>query len=642
MGGRELSGSRHVVVGVLSVLFGLQLLRVFLALCTHQLYDVLRLPPLVAATVALVFIATGMAAPALARSFGLARALVVACLGLAVFRVAEQFVTRPAVDLWLAALGVVFFALYLALHMMVAKREGAVAGFHLGLVVVVGMAADLALHAALRTLDLSWQTGVWPFLIVIPLALLLVASALGWWPRGQETHDGLGPQRLPLSFALVGCWLFVELLVFQNVATLAARSAQSLPVAFLTVALADALGLVSAVWLARWKSRPRWLPALMALGIAIALPFDHQANSWSLVGVLVGGTLAVPLVALLYEHVAATRVKSHSALRSALAAGSPLMLFFVLLFLYYGTFELPLGFSAPRVMVWAALLILAAGLVEARDEVLTQPLRMNAGVPLTAAVLLPTVALVLWATWRTPEPLVPASPVERLRVVTYNLHQGFSPDGRLDPEALARVIEASGAEVVALQEVSRGWVINSSFDLLGWLSERLQMPMVFGPTADPHWGNALLTSLPVTRSENFSLPDGMIPLRRGYLDVDLDLGGEKLRVLVTHFIHTRPAGPIRERQARALLSGWAGTPRTLIMGDLNDPPDSPSIGYFRDAGFHQATALLPPDERATHHRKGPRELDYIWATPDLVFSDTEIPYSEASDHLPIAVTVRLP
>jgi endonuclease/exonuclease/phosphatase family metal-dependent hydrolase len=624
-------------------------LRAFLALCTHQLYDVLRLPPLMAATVALVFIATGMAGPALARSIGLARALVATAIGLAVFRVAEQLVTRPRVDVWLAALGVACFALYLALHMMVAKREGAVAGFHLGLVVVVGMTADLALHAVLRTLDLSWQTGFWPLLIVIPLALLLAASAIGWWPRGQETDDPLDPPRLPLSFALVGCWLFVELLVFQNVATLAARSGQPLPVATLTVALADALGLVTAVWLAGWKSRPwlagwksrpRWLPALMALGIAIALPFDHQANSWSLLGVLVGGALAVPLVTLLYEHVAVTRVVRRSAVRSAVAAGSPLILFFVLLFLYYGTFELELGFSAPRVMVWAALLILAAGLVEARDEILTHPLPVRAGVPLATALLLPAVAVVLWATWRAPQPLTAASPVNQVRVMTYNLHQGFDPYGRHDPEALARVIEASGADVVALQEVSRGWVINSSLDLLGWLSVRLQMPMVFGPTADPHWGNALLTRLPVTRSESFSLPDGPLPLRRGYLDVDLDLGGQTLRVLVTHLIHTRRAGPVRERQARALLDGWDGSSRTLIMGDLNDPPDAPSIGHIRDAGFHKATALLPPGERATHHRKGPRELDYIWGTPDLIFSDTEIPNSEASDHRPIVVTVH--
>ena len=87
--------------------------------------------------------------------------------------------------------------------------------------------------------------------------------------------------------------------------------------------------------------------------------------------------------------------------------------------------------------------------------------------------------------------------------------------------------------------------------------------------------------------------------------------------------------------------GWDGSSRTLIMGDLNDPPSAPSISYFRAAGFHKATALLPPGERATHHRKGPRELDYIWATPDLVFIDTEITNSEASDHRPIVVTVQL-
>ena len=69
--------------------------------------------------------------------------------------------------------------------------------------------------------------------------------------------------------------------------------------------------------------------------------------------------------------------------------------------------------------------------------------------------------------------------------MTYNLHNGFSTAGTLEMEAIARVIEAQDPDVVGLQEVSRGWAINGSMDMLEWLSQRLQMPYIYGPTTGP-------------------------------------------------------------------------------------------------------------------------------------------------------------
>jgi hypothetical protein len=39
--------------------------------------------------------------------------------------------------------------------------------------------------------------------------------------------------------------------------------------------------------------------------------------------------------------------------------------------------------------------------------------------------------------------------------------------------------------------VSRGWVINGSVDMVQWLSQRLDMAYVFGPTEGALWGNAI-------------------------------------------------------------------------------------------------------------------------------------------------------
>ena len=72
-----------------------------------------------------------------------------------------------------------------------------------------------------------------------------------------------------------------------------------------------------------------------------------------------------------------------------------------------------------------------------------------------------------------------------LRILTYNIHSAYNSQGAQDPEAIARVIEASGADAVALQEVSRGWLLDGSTDLATFLARRLKMQVLFQGTADP-------------------------------------------------------------------------------------------------------------------------------------------------------------
>jgi endonuclease/exonuclease/phosphatase family metal-dependent hydrolase len=69
-----------------------------------------------------------------------------------------------------------------------------------------------------------------------------------------------------------------------------------------------------------------------------------------------------------------------------------------------------------------------------------------------------------------------------VRVLSYNVHLGYGDDtGWMDLEGLAREIEATGAEVVGLQEVARGWYASGSADVLAWLVRRLRIPyVVFG------------------------------------------------------------------------------------------------------------------------------------------------------------------
>jgi endonuclease/exonuclease/phosphatase family metal-dependent hydrolase len=140
--------------------------------------------------------------------------------------------------------------------------------------------------------------------------------------------------------------------------------------------------------------------------------------------------------------------------------------------------------------------------------------------------------------------------------MSYNLHFGF------DVEGVARAIEASGAEIVGLQEVSRGWYVNGSTDMLAWLQRRLRMPhALFAGASHAVWGNAVLSRHPILSGEVTRLPREGVPLRRHALEAEVDLGeGRRLRVVVTHLHHVE--GPDGARVRLAQLPGcwrlWPG------------------------------------------------------------------------------------
>ena len=61
-------------------------------------------------------------------------------------------------------------------------------------------------------------------------------------------------------------------------------------------------------------------------------------------------------------------------------------------------------------------------------------------------------------------------------------------------------------------------------------------------------------------------------------------------------------------------------------------------GVFVDVGSAIGTPPL-----LTYPANDPiKQIDYIWASPDLVYSDFQIQQTTASDHLPIAATISLP
>jgi endonuclease/exonuclease/phosphatase family metal-dependent hydrolase len=238
-----------------------------------------------------------------------------------------------------------------------------------------------------------------------------------------------------------------------------------------------------------------------------------------------------------------------------------------------------------------------------------------------------------------PDPHPPSGAA--VKIMTYNIHSAYDIHGRQDPEAIAKVILDSGAEIVAIQEISRGWLVNGSTDLTTWLSNRLRMQVVFKGTTGPMWGNAILSKYPILQVGFGKLPALDTHIERGYLRVEIDTGYDQpLNIFATHLHHEENAPIVRYAQLSELIHIWAKRPYSIILGDLNARPEDDEIELLMSAGLIDSWSESGIGRGYTVSSDKPfKRIDYIWHSEDLLGQNAEVPRSTASDHLPVIVTI---
>lgn len=237
-----------------------------------------------------------------------------------------------------------------------------------------------------------------------------------------------------------------------------------------------------------------------------------------------------------------------------------------------------------------------------------------------------------------------------LRVMTYNIQYG---GGNLD--GIAEAIRASGAEVVALQEVDVHWSIRSNFvDQAKALAERLGMQARFAPiyqlpgeTAGApmrEFGVALLSRYPIVAFTNHTLtrlstqlPEGSVPTPQpGFLDATVDVHGTRVRVFNSHLDY-RADPAVRRQQVTETLAiiGEPATP-TLMFCDCNAGPDAPELqpllARLRDTWAGSA------DPGLTYPSTVPvKRIDYALTSAHFRVRNARVPDTKASDHRPVVV-----
>ncbi|GIJ63931.1 endonuclease/exonuclease/phosphatase family protein [Virgisporangium aurantiacum] len=227
-----------------------------------------------------------------------------------------------------------------------------------------------------------------------------------------------------------------------------------------------------------------------------------------------------------------------------------------------------------------------------------------------------------------------------LRLVAYNVRMGFGLDGTFDPEAAARAVRRERPDVVVLSEVDRAWLLNGGHDTIAILARKLGMRYWFAPAADPVWGDAVLTNLPVTARETERLSADGAPTGAQALGVVIRVGGREIAVVSTHIQPPGGRPPlVQVREISAFATRFGRDRPTVVAGDLNIEPGDPSMVAFADAGYGDALAAFRP-VRTFPADRPTKEIDHVLVRGGLTASDPSVGTTTASDHAPLAVTLH--
>jgi endonuclease/exonuclease/phosphatase family metal-dependent hydrolase len=222
---------------------------------------------------------------------------------------------------------------------------------------------------------------------------------------------------------------------------------------------------------------------------------------------------------------------------------------------------------------------------------------------------------------------------ECLRIASYNVHSCRGTDGRKDAARIAQVIEELGCDTVGLQEVDYR---------LDYIAQKLGMQAIPGLTLARHdgpFGNALLTRRKVLDVRRLGFTYSRREPRNA-LDVDLEVNGETVRVIVTH-LGLWPAE--RRYQVKKILELIRSTPtyeRVVVLGDINE-----WLPLGRPLRWMNALFGRCPAERSFPSRWPLVALDRVWVRPRhalLALKAHRTPLAElASDHLPVKALIAL-
>ncbi len=238
---------------------------------------------------------------------------------------------------------------------------------------------------------------------------------------------------------------------------------------------------------------------------------------------------------------------------------------------------------------------------------------------------------------------------EKLTILSYNIHKGFSLDRRFVLGAIRQAIQRTHAELVFLQEVVgenkrhskrvNDWPVATQLE---YLADSLWPHFAYGKNAvytEGHHGNAILSRRPITSYENIDISNNRFE-RRGLLHATINslLPGRPDVHLICVHLDLFEKGRIQQldRIVKRIHEHVPDECPLIIAGDFNDWRENASPILFGELGVQEVFSNL----YGKHARSFPAWFPFL--PLDRIYTRgfreieancfTEPPWDSLSDH----------
>lgn len=232
--------------------------------------------------------------------------------------------------------------------------------------------------------------------------------------------------------------------------------------------------------------------------------------------------------------------------------------------------------------------------------------------------------------------------------LTFNIHHGVGMDGVLDLGRIARVIQESCAEVVALQEVDRFFSVRSDYqDQAKILAELLGYAYCYGANLDyepeenhtknRQHGLAILSRYPITTDNHYLLPSDQE--QRGLLHAKVQINGVPVHICNVH-LGLSTLERLEQIQAIHNVIKHFEEP-VVVMGDFNSEPGSKELRLLEKSSILKVSMHNQNLFHSFPANNPNQRIDYIFTSKELKKIWEQAIESMASDHLPVLAKITI-
>lgn len=237
-----------------------------------------------------------------------------------------------------------------------------------------------------------------------------------------------------------------------------------------------------------------------------------------------------------------------------------------------------------------------------------------------------------------------------IRILSYNIQQGFDENGDKNFEGQFEVIKNANASIIGLQESDTCRISSGNADIVRFVNNRLNYYSYFGPkTVTGTFGIALLSRYPILNAKTFYMESK--GEQTATIEAQISIGALTYNVYVTHLGNYEDPAIDRSQiiQQEQILERIGVKTNVILMGDFNFEPYTEQYNITTavlDDCWEIADSTLIGNVPISWVPRLPAErIDHVFISPDLTTLSTNIEVTyfggTATDHPALLTSIRV-